>query len=498
MEITKNEASVCKECSHIFKSGIDKINHLKNKHSLTFEQYIIKHYYNNIKPTCKCGCKTPLAFKSFELGNWFSEYTKNHAPKKPHTEANKKKIKENTIKTIQKKYGVNNVFELPEFQKKAKQTKLKRYNNETYNNIELNKQNQRKTFFKKIIEGNRLPSTIKPNFDITTYNGVSQDYEFTCNKCNTTFLDSLDDGNIPSCPKCIPFIKSSVGENELYDFIHTELKEVILKNDRKLLYPKYELDMYIPSKRIAIEYNGLYWHGEKYGKKTKTYHLNKLKECENKNIRLIQIFEDEWYNKQEIIKDKLRHIFSIYKDKIYARNVIIKEISLDDKNTFLKTYHIQGTDASKIKLGAFYKDELVAVMTFGTPRFIKSSNKTQYEMIRFCTSKNIVGMASKFIKYFIKIYNPTSIISYADRRWTDKFNNFYEKCGFKKISDGSPGYWYTKNYLERHHRFSFRKSNLSKKLKKYDSNLSEWQNMQLNGYDRIWDCGNLKYELIII
>lgn len=54
-----------------------------------------------------------------------------------------------------------------------------------------------------------------------------------------------------------------------------------------------------------------------------------------------------------------------------------------------------------------------------------------------------------------------------------------------------------KNRTTRMHRYSFRKNVLSKKLPIFDSALTEWQNMQLNGYDRVWDCGNLKYEIVL-
>ena len=110
-----------------------------------------------------------------------------------------------------------------------------------------------------------------------------------------------------------------------------------------------------------------------------------------------------------------------------------------------------------------------------------------------CGDINVVGIAGKLLSYFINKYIPTKIISYADKRWSR--GDLYEKIGFKKVSDGSPNYWYIdKKYLHRIHRFNFRKSELHGKVKTFDPMLSEWGNMQNNGYDRIWDCGNLKYE----
>ena len=63
----------------------------------------------------------------------------------------------------------------------------------------------------------------------------------------------------------------------------------------------------MPKLHIAIEYNGLRWHSEEFNK-DKNYHLNKLIKCNEKGIRLIQIFEDEWIEKQEIVLKKIKHI----------------------------------------------------------------------------------------------------------------------------------------------------------------------------------------------
>jgi len=137
-------------------------------------------------------------------------------------------------------------------------------------------------------------------------------------------------------------------------------------------------------------------------------------------------------------------------------------------------------------------------MTFGP--FRKALGTTvilsEYEMYRFCSKGNVIGGAGKMLKYFIKKYNPTRIISYADRRWSNKNDAFYTKIGFNLVSVTRPNYYYTSNYFAREYRFKYRKNNLSKLLQKYNPILSEWENMQLNGYDRIWDCGCLKFEFI--
>ena len=107
-------------------------------------------------------------------------------------------------------------------------------------------------------------------------------------------------------------MQQSLDENEIYHFIKDELCITdALQRVRNIIHP-YELDIYIPSKKIAIEYNGLIWHSEKFKGKVFNYHLNKTENCEKIGIRLIHIFEDEWNEKKEIIKSKFqkKHVLS--------------------------------------------------------------------------------------------------------------------------------------------------------------------------------------------
>ena len=138
-------------------------------------------------------------------------------------------------------------------------------------------------------------------------------------------------------------------------------------------------------------------------------------------------------------------------------------------------------------------------MTFSKLRKALGSNHKEgsWELSRYCTIDgfNCIGTAGKLFKYFERNYNPLEIISYADRRWSQ--GNMYYKLGFKLDHISPPNYWYMKtcNYKYRMHRFAFRKNNLKNKLELFNSNLSEWENMKANSYDRIWDCGNLVFKI---
>ncbi len=140
-----------------------------------------------------------------------------------------------------------------------------------------------------------------------------------------------------------------------------------------------------------------------------------------------------------------------------------------------------------IKLGLFHQDELVAVMTFGKPRFNKNY---EYELIRYATSKHVIGGASKLLKYFERKFNPKSIITYADRRFSQ--GNMYYKLGFNYLNLAPANYWWI-NSTNLYNRYQTQKHKLKTLLKKFDENLSESENMFLNHFNKIYDCGNLVF-----
>jgi hypothetical protein len=292
--------------------------------------------------------------------------------------------------------------------------------------------------------------------------------------------------------------KQSKEEIELLEYIQSIYPGKIQTN-LKGIVPRNEIDIYLPELSIGIEYNGLYWHSEKGGR-MKDYHTNKTAHCSSKGIHLIQIFSDEWLNKKDIVKAKLQSILKVTpkENTIYARKCYVKEIPSNQKNTFLNAYHIQGEDRSTIKLGLFHIDELVAVMTFSTPRISLGASYTPntYELSRYASSMNVIGGASKLIKYFTTTYNPTQIYSYSDNRWTNPDKNMYLSIGFTKVHSSSPGYFYTKDYLTRIHRYNFTKYHL-KKMGADTKNKTERQIMEEMGYTRVWDCGSTKYILYL-
>jgi len=274
-------------------------------------------------------------------------------------------------------------------------------------------------------------------------------------------------------------------ENELVEFIES-LDLTVITKDRGMLNGK-ELDIYIPSHNLAIEFNGLYWHSELFI--DKNYHLNKTELCESKGVQLIHIFEDEWLHKRGIVESRLKSILGILDTKIYARKCEIKEVNNKDKRAFLSCNHIQDTVGSKINLGLYHNEELVSMMTFGHRPILQPS---EYELLRFCNKLNttVVGGASRLLNHFIKTHKPAEIVSYADRRWSQ--GELYNSLNMEFVYDTKPNFHYIRGKY-RDNRIKYQKHKLVEMG--FDKNKTANEIMFENGYYRIYDCGHKKYAL---
>lgn len=401
--------------------------------------------------------------------------------------------------TCLNKYGVDNFVKTDEYKIQYEQTCLVKYGKPHASQSTSFKLEHVKTMFDRILSHDRFVNFI-PMFKPDNYFGVLKDlsfvkYKFKCKRCDNVDSYNLNNGNPLRCVNCDKQ-NMSYFQKEIYDYVKSLVGANVLveTNDKTILKPK-ELDIYIPSANLAIECNGLYWHSEIMGSKNKVYHYNKTLNCELKNISLIHIFENEWYKKQEIVKSVLKNILGVNGIKVYARQCELKLITSNETvENFLVNNHMQGMSSSSIKIGLFYNNELISLMTFGKSRFDKNY---EWEMVRYCNKLNhsIIGGASKMFNYFIKNYHPKSIVSYNDKRYFS--GKIYSKLGFEFVECTSPNYWYIfDSYSSVKNRMGFQKHKLKAILPTYDENITEWQNMKNNGYDRIWDCGNGKWNFI--
>ena len=416
----------------------------------------------------KCGIEKEIQFNNY--------YRITNGLKNKYYCNNTECINEKRKISIQKKYGVDNIFQLEIIKEKIKKTNLEKYGFENPQQNKIIKDKSKKTNLEKYGFENVFQSiVVKEKIKKTNLEKYGVEY-----------------------PQQSEYIRSKYGslhkpskiEKQLFNFIKENYNGEILCNKNDIING-YELDIYLPDLKLAFEFNGLYWHNELY--KDKNYHNKKTNLCFKKDIQLIHIWEDDWDYKQDIIKSMILNKLNKTPNKVFARKCKVKEINDNSIiRDFLDKNHIQGFVGSKYKFGLFYDNQLVSVMIFGKNRKmmnIESKNK-QYEMLRFCNklNTNILGGASKLFKYFINKYKPEQVISYADRSYSN--GNLYKILGFKLKHISKPNYYYIIN-KKRKHRFGFRKDVLIKDG--FDPKKSEHEIMLERKIYRIYNSGNYVY-----
>lgn len=451
----------CKICNNKFKNKRSFIQHLWQSHLMKFYDYLInickiKH------PICRYCKEKPVKFDRAK----FNKYCSFECSHKASRKYMKKYYEEHPEEILKMSEKISKIKNVPEIKEQISKTSKEIWKNKSDKEKEI---------------------------QLRGYNNKE-----TIEKRRNTLINTWKNISLEEKKKWIRGLRSneSKSQNEVQEFVES-LGINTIKNYREL---GFEIDIFLPEYNIGIEYNGLYWHSIYSGKKNKNYHKNKYEQCRKNGIRLIQIFDDEWQNKKEILKSKLKNILNkSNNEKIYARKCIIKEIN-DSKilYNFYNKNHIQGQAYGDINIGLYYNNNLVASMSFITGKLYRKKENKLFELNRYTTDNNynIVGGAGKLLKYFIRNYNPQNIYSFADLRYTNFDNNLYEKLGFKLDKIMPPNYYYTKNYKKRLTKYSFAKKNLKKRFPEIYSDIkSEWQIMKEAGYDIIWDCGKLRYIL---
>lgn len=362
------------------------------------------------------------------------------------------KAAEKRKRTMLSKYGVEYNLQREDVKEKLRQPKIEHTAYELLNDVEwLTDQHI-----------NKKRTSVEIADDLGVYYG--------------TVISYIRKHNIP-----YEYHTTSSKEEGIVEYILESMGVNFVRNVRSII-PPLELDFYIPEHNLAIEVNGLYWHSELAGK-DKWYHVNKTNKCEEIGISLLQFWDTEITQKTNILESVLRSKLN-KTQRVYARKCLCYEVDSKTARSFFEETHLQGFVSAERYIGLYNEDELVACMSLSTPRFSSVADK---EIIRFSSKLNhtVVGGMSKLLKFA----NVTSVISYANRRWSSAKS--YSKIGFTITSVSAPGYYYFDNEYKLLSRNKFQKHKLYNVLDDFNPSLSEWQNMKNNGYNRVWDCGNV-------
>lgn len=393
-----------------------------------------------------------LKSRSSNLEKWGHEYYSN-------TQEFKERVKD----TLISKYGTVGFNSLPEFRKKSEITR-------NFNLI--------KRYSEKLGDKYEILSLCNGIFSIREGSDV---FEIHLNNLRDRIHSSTE---ISTIRNPLYHGNKSGYEIQISDFIESLGFETIL-GSKKIINPQ-EIDIFVPEKNLAIEFNGLYWHSEIF--KDKNYHTRKWMECKNLGIDLINIFEDDWIYRKDIIKSIIMNKLGVISSKIWARNCKIDEIEdLNLVRRFLETNHIQGFSPSDTKLGLFHKGELVSLMSFG---YKWTTGSKKLELSRFCSKLNtvVIGGADRLFKHFLEKYSPKEIVSYSDISIFT--GEIYQRLGFSLVKISKPNYYWVVGG-RRYHRFKFNKQSLVKKG--FDPKMTEVEIMYSQGYYRIFGCGQMSW-----
>lgn len=475
IKVEENEDDVltCKICKTFKgKNRQSLAGHIGSKHGGTIEEYLVVFYLNGTQPLCPiCNEKTRL-----RMGQWaFKKYCINHA-----NEARKKWSQENKTFDYGWKKGLT----------KETNTSIMKQS------IAIGGKNNGSSLSCEDFDNNKA-NILKKGFEIvsnfeTYINNTTENIHakcLTCNNVTITYLNYLQ--KVPVCRFCIP--AGSKEQKEVYDFIKSIYNGEVIENCRNIISPK-ELDIYIPDKNFAVEYNGLYHHTydeNDFTKNDKKRHLKKTLECQKKGIQLFHIFSDEWINKKDIVKSMIKHRLGLTLNKIGARKCEIRIVNKIDGTKFFKENHISGDSKGQIYFGLYYNEELISCLSLKEP--IQKKYGNVFEIMRFANklNTNIPGSFQKLFNKAIeyaKIENKEAILTYADRRFGEGL--VYKQSGFSFIGTTPVDYWYVKkigSINERLPRFKYRAQ----------KPLTEKQVAEKENVAPIYGCGSNIYLLKI-
>ena len=345
------------------------------------------------------------------------------------------KFKKQNDHIMNLKYGSSNYFSSEIGKKTIRENLIKKYGEDSPAKCES---------IKNKIKNTVISNTIKKYSDmLSTHNeklfkyNVNGHTKILCEDCNTisdlsnSYLLKRLNNKEKCCKKCNPinFFKSK-GETELKNFISTICE--INENDRSL---GFEIDILVPSRKIAFEFNGTYWHSDIY--KNKNFHLEKTNKCKENGITLYHVWQDDWENRNHIVKSNIRKIFKIYNDEILVQNTECKNITIEQANDFFDHNDIDGKMNKGKTFGLFYKNILVCAACV-----CMDESRGELQMSRFtlATDIHMEGSMDKILEHVSDIHED-KIFMYCDKSWN--VEPFFEK--FKYLCDMPPRGYYVIN-----------------------------------------------------
>ena len=477
------------------------VNNSKDIDSLKERIYCIVH--DTHPPTCKT-CHATLKFrpnanKDEKYGSFCS---KSCSTKHEHTQQKMKKTnikkygidnpfndQEKINKIKLKKYGTVNTSSLPEVKTKIKETFNRKYGGHPNQNEKIKQQNQQRMKTKKgVSHYSELLLSPKAR-EIKNNSDVLKQLLTNMNTYEIAELCKVSPGTVhrwamklPEYKNGIPRKKQSRWEIKICKWL--DKNNINYEHSTKQLIKNQEIDIYIPEYKLAIEVNGIYWHGEFKGRR-EFYHLNKTKTLAKKDISLLHFTDYEIQHKWNVVESILRHKLNLINVSIDARETKCVQLEQEKAKQFFEINHIAGFHEATYHCGLMYDNQIVAAASF-----IMNNQTNNTELIRFCY-KNNTAVSGGLVKLIKDCVNASQIIMCCDLRWST--GDSYISSGFSLTATKPPQckYYHISNPHLLWNECAF-KTHLSANTHHHNYSDVEWSNMKEQGYDRIWDCGSLE------
>lgn len=374
--------------------------------------------------------------------------------------------KEQARQTFFKKYGVYAPSQIPEVRARQKKTCLEYCGSETYLTVGVCAEYQSKSSYEKMLNN----EFDVPAFSYKEYRDrTSSLLKFKCRKCNSEFYSVHHDGMHNRCSKCYPPSRSNE-QTDLQNYI-LEFTKNVITNSRSVISP-YEIDIYIPDKKLAIEFDGLFWHSTQHGI-DKQYHAKKTALCEQSGIQLIHVFENEWMTKKDCVKSRIK---SLLIDPVSLPNDYEIKI-VDEKNAieFQKKHSLvdHATNCNALHIGLFIGNSLTQMLS------LNEKSYSHWKIIDFLYEYRINNSLQSMLSYFECNYHPTEIQWIVDRRWSNGY--MCCECGFNLTKEINPQLWH---WTMKQH----------KPVLISDNDILQTSEIDVNKINSIYDCGFLVFQ----
>ena len=526
---------ICIHCGKEFLSATPNAKLCSNNHynicQVCGKSFMITNYHQINKETCSNDCRYKLSNQKFMLNlddnlakrdaTMLEKYSTVHPMHVPE-------IVEKMKQTCLYRYGETSFTKTPEFIEKTTKTCRERYGTDWYMQTDEYKASVVDTCMQKygvpnagmygdfIVDKMKNPERLA---ELMSFRNNPEQY----------VADHFDDPpTILQLSECIGVSETTVGdillnrnlghlvsyqysrmEDEIYNFLTLYIcGSEIIRNTFKVITP-YELDVYLPNYNFAIECNPTYTHNSSIGiygqaPKSTEYHKMKTDLCQEHNVHLMHIFGYDWVWHKDVCKSIILNALGLTNTVYYARKTQIYEVSGEDAIKFLEDNHLQDAVDCKVRLGLYFDNELVSLMTFSKLHHTIGTGNDDtsdcWELVRFCNKNytRVVGGASKLLQYFIRTYNPKEIISFSDRAHTT--GNLYFQLGFNVLRRSNPGYvWVDLKTDKTYSIFNAQKHNISKILQDATLDLSQNETdiMIDHGYVQVFDSGTITWQLLL-